>query len=187
MVELCVSEGYAAVTVSGLIDAAGVSKSEFRELFETREDCLVAALQQFNANAEPAIAQAVAARDKSWTDRVAGALEALLRACSANPGLARLVFVDSVAVAESDEAIDAGPKVIEGLLGRVREAHPGAPDPVPGAERAAVGAAVGIIGEAASVGSEKALMDLLPDLVYVVTVPYLGQAEAVAASSQFAS
>jgi AcrR family transcriptional regulator len=101
--ELLGDGGIEAATVGSISKRAGVSRRTFYELFEDREACFLAAVDQ----AIERISQEVIpeyAREGSWSARVRAALTTLLEHLDAHPGVARMCVV---------ETLRAGPEVLE--------------------------------------------------------------------------
>ncbi len=90
--------GYEDTKVTDIAELSGVSRATFYERFESRELCFAAAY----ANGVERLAAAVegAAGDESgWINRLSAGLTAGLEFIAADPALAHLLFVESLAAA----------------------------------------------------------------------------------------
>ncbi|MGV9834341.1 TetR/AcrR family transcriptional regulator [Nocardia niigatensis] len=97
--------GYANCSLADVCAAAGLSKRQFYEEFQTREDVLVAAYDQIQDQAGAALATALSAMgpDPDPTDTVTRALSAFLDSIGADPHRAKVAFVEVVGVSERME------------------------------------------------------------------------------------
>jgi AcrR family transcriptional regulator len=174
-----VRSGVAEVTVSEVLDGAGMSRRTFYELFDGIEDCLRAALEQALAAARDTILDAYDPT-MPWRERVRAALAALLVFCEDEPLCAHLLLVDSLA---------AGPQVLERrmqILDRLaRELDVARRESSSGrAAQASALLADGIVGGVASIlhervrAGERELSSLCGPLMAMIVLPYLGPAAA---------
>jgi AcrR family transcriptional regulator len=118
MVEVALERGASEVTVAHVVSRAGVSRRTFYEIFSDREDCLLAALDDALERVAAVVVGAYegegSARGvRGWRERIRTALIELLGLFDEDPGLGRLVVVESLA---------AGPRALERrniVLGRL--------------------------------------------------------------------
>lgn len=103
LVEVANEHGAANVTVAHVVGRSGVSRRTFYEIFEDREDCFLAALDdaigEIAGIVVPACEQLA-----NWQDRIRAGLTTLLEFLDHEPGAGRLVIV---------EALGAGPRALE--------------------------------------------------------------------------
>lgn len=133
-------------------------------------------LAAYDSVAERVIAEVVAAcrGEDDWLDRVRAGLSAVLRLFALDPELARAAIVD-VQAAGADarrrysDALGRLGELLED--GREAAAEHELPDDV---ALMATGAVSGLIFDRLLAGEAEALPELLPDLLYVLLVPYLG-------------
>jgi AcrR family transcriptional regulator/DNA-binding MarR family transcriptional regulator len=104
--------GYAGVTVAHIAKRAKVSRRTFYELFVDREQCLLAVLQDIDAQLTTEL-QAADLDGLPWRERVRAGLWTVLRFFDREPGLARFCVVQS---ARGDDRMAA---YREELLARV--------------------------------------------------------------------
>jgi AcrR family transcriptional regulator len=127
-------KGYAATTVTDIVDRAAVSRRTFYEQFPDKEACFLAA---YDTGVELLLAHmrdAVAALDGDWRTSARASIEAYLEILASEPEFAWALHV---------EVLGAGPAALErraaiiALLGqqwrrlhqRGRREEPGLPDP----------------------------------------------------------
>jgi AcrR family transcriptional regulator len=95
MIDLCAEAGYLPVSVADVSARAGVSSKTFYEIFQDKEDCLLAAYRaaasRLLANLEPV------GEEGDWRDAARLVLEQLLLAVEAEPAAARLLLVEALA------------------------------------------------------------------------------------------
>ena len=104
--------GYAHASVAHVTARARVSRRTFYDLFENREDCLLAVLQDAAGRIEGEIV-AAGLEEMAWRDRVRGGLLAVLSFFDREPLLARVCVV---------QGLQGGPRVLawrEEILARL--------------------------------------------------------------------
>jgi len=171
--------GWSATTVAHITARARVSRRTFYDLFENREDCLLAVLQDVVERVEGEIA-AAGLTGGEWADRVRGGLFAILSFFDREPVLARVCVV---------QALQGGPRVLvwrEGILarlaavvdqGRVERARAG---------QCTALTAEGLVGAACAIVHARLLADthqapltgLVGELMGLIVLPYQGAAAA---------
>jgi AcrR family transcriptional regulator/DNA-binding MarR family transcriptional regulator len=170
--------GYEQATVAQITTRARVSRRTFYELFENREECLMALFEDVVGLLEAEIA-AANLELLPWRERVRGGLWAILCFFDREPALARLCVV---------EALSGGAKMLEHRsqllmrLARVLEAE--------NAKGTRSGhctslTAEGLVGAACAIVHTRLLRDdgeslsgLLGELMGMIVLPYLGAAAA---------
>jgi AcrR family transcriptional regulator len=177
--------GYAGMTVSAVIAAAGVSRKTFYEFFADREDCFLAAFDHLLERALAGARAAYEAGGDRWPDRLRALLAASLDALAAHPHEARLGFV---------EVLAAGPRALRRRDDALRRfmafVTPGADavdDQVAEATlipEAIVGAVYEIIYSRVLQGRTAELPALLPELMFCILAPLLGPTAAAEHAAQ---
>jgi AcrR family transcriptional regulator len=184
MAASCAKKGYGAITIADICEHAGVSRATFYELFKDKEDCFHASMELALADAMGRIV-AVYSPDKPWATMVRDAAAAFLDLLASRPAFARMALVE--APASGDRAFElyaSGKRVLQSLLERGRD-DPVEETAIPSsAGRAALSAAESLIVGQILAGNTERLPELLPDIVYITTVPYLGQEEALRQSRE---
>lgn len=184
MADICVRKGYGAATIRDICEAAGVSRATFYELFKDKEDCFHAAMELSLADMMGRIVAAYSA-DKPWATMVRDAAAAFLDLLASRPAFARMALLEAPAAGErAFELYASGKRVLQSLLDRGRD-DPVEEEAIPSsAGRAALSAAESLIVGQILAGNTARLPELLPDIVYITTVPYLGQEEALRQSRE---
>jgi AcrR family transcriptional regulator len=171
--------GYEQSSVTRITDRARMSRRTFYELFDNREDCLVALLDETAGRVERELA-AAALEGLGWCERVRGGLWVILSFLDAEPVLARVCVV---------QALRGGPRVLERrerLLGRlVGVLDEGRCESVRGQQCSLV-TAEGLVGGVFGVvymrlregdygpGGDGPLVGLLGELMGMIALQYLG-------------
>ena len=179
LAESCARKGYGATTIADIVEPAGVSRATFYELFRDKEDCMHAAMELALADAMGRIVEAYSP-DKPWATMVRDAAATFLDLLASRPAFARMALIEAPASGErAFELYASGKRVLQALLDRGRD-DPVEEEAIPSsAGRAALSAAESLIAGQILAGNAERLPELLPDIVYITTVPYLGQEEAL--------
>lgn len=179
MAKSAANKGYGATTISDICTAAGVSRATFYELFKDKEDCFHAAMELSLADAMGVIVAAYSP-DKPWATMVRDATAGFLELLASRPTFARMALIEAPASGgRSFQLYASGKRVLQSLLERGRD-DPVEEEAIPSSvSRAALSAAESLIVGQILSGNTARLPELLPDIVYITTVPYLGQEEAL--------
>jgi AcrR family transcriptional regulator len=184
MAKACAAKGYGATTIADIVEQAGVSRATFYELFKDKEDCLQASMELSLADAMGRVVE-VYSPDKPWATMVRDAAAAFLDLLATRPDFARMALIEAPAAGgRSLEMYGSGKRVLQALLDRGRN-DPIEEQAIPSsAGRGALAAAEQLIVGQILAGNTERLSELLPDIVYIVTIPYLGQDEALRQSRE---
>lgn len=178
MAESCARKGFGATTISDIVRPAGVSRATFYELFEDKEDCFQAAMELSLADAMERVIGAFSP-DKAWATLVSDSAAAFLDLLASRPAFARMALVEAPASGQrAFEMYAAAKRVLLTLLDRGREEAVEEAIPASAGRAALAGAESLIVGQILA-GNAERLRELLPDIVYITIVPYLGQEEAL--------
>jgi AcrR family transcriptional regulator len=90
--------GYAATTVSDVLERASMSRRTFYRLFANREECFLAAYDVARDEALALVPPSPTADASEWAAHVEQALRQLLRYLARHPDRARLLMVEPLAV-----------------------------------------------------------------------------------------
>jgi AcrR family transcriptional regulator len=176
VVSVVAEQGYPDARVTDLIARAGVSRKTFYEHFADKEECFLAAYDQTLAELLGATTEGFEVGDE-WPDRVREGLIAFLGVLANNPDAARVCIVEVLAagpkaVARRDAAIRGFTHFID--AGRLQ-----APRGIP------TFTAIGVLGGINEVlyaeirrGATRDLPRLMPDLLYLVLLPFVGHEAA---------
>jgi AcrR family transcriptional regulator len=96
MAQLAAERGLRRVTVSSVLARSGVARATFYDLFESLDACFLALLDEAMGRSTELMSRAFAGED-SWPDGIVAALAALLAFFDAEPVLARVCLVESLA------------------------------------------------------------------------------------------
>ena len=175
--------GYSATAIAQITKAAGVSRATFYEHFPDKEACFLAAYEMATDHIVSSM-RAAASSFGEWPQKVRAALASLLGFLAAEPELARLVLIESIAA--GGEVADRHNETMESLAEILRTGRPAAGDErLPEAtDEALVGGIVSLIVREIEAGHTEQLKRLLPDLVELTLAPYLGPDEAARLAGQ---
>jgi AcrR family transcriptional regulator len=184
MAGACAVKGFGAMTIADVCEPAGVSRATFYELFKDKEACLEAAMELSLADAMERIGEVYSA-DKPWAAAVGEGTASFLDLLASRPDFARMALIEAPAAGgRSLELYAAGKRVLEALLDRGRRDQAEAQAIPASAGRGALAAAESLIVGQVLAGNTARLPELLPDIVYILTIPYLGQDEALRRSGE---
>lgn len=180
MIEVVSERGYPETRVVDVIGVAGVSRKTFYELFESKEDCFLAAYDVLLENLLGEAGNAFESNPGSpWAERIRVALEALLAHLAAHPEEARFAIVEVLAAGPKALARrDAALRQFTGFLesGRSETAVE-----LPGITSLAVAGGINeLLYSEILHGAIARLPGRLPDLMFWVTLPFLGAEGATA-------
>jgi AcrR family transcriptional regulator len=174
MIEVAATRGYLGASVGHVVARAGMSRRTFYELFESREDCFLAAFDTGVERAAAVIANGYGS-ERTWREGVRAARVALLELLDAEPALARMCVI---------EALAAGPAPLERraqVLRRLARTLEDTATREPGESESPLLGAEGIVGGAFSVLHTRllerrpdSLLELLPQLMALIVLAYLG-------------
>ena len=171
--------GYAAVMVGSITRQARVSRRTFYELFENREACLAALVEDILGAIETQLTQANLA-GLVWREQVRGGLWVILSFFEREPALARMLVVESARGGPQvqelrEQALARLVRVVDG--GREHAGARAAECSALTAE-GLVGAALGILYTRLARPQQGSLTGLLGELVGMIVLPYQGPAAA---------
>jgi AcrR family transcriptional regulator len=179
MVEVVADEGFGDATIADVIAVASVSRKTYYEFFADKDACFLAAYDVAIAEMLDATREAFDADPSApWTDRLQAGLGALLDWIAANPSTARFCVV---------EVLAAGPKALARRDAAIRqftqfvdEGRAESSVKLPAmASLAIVGGINELIYSEILHGATNQLPSRLPDLMYWVVQPYLGEKRAM--------
>ena len=170
--------GYADTTVTDVTSRARVSRRTFYELFSSREECLIAVLEDVVALIATDVAHA-GVEGLPWRERLRTGLWAILAFLDREPALARVCVI---------QALRGGPEVLrrrEELLAGLAVAVDEGRTEGTRAEQCTPLTAEGVVGAAFTIvyarllrGERKPLTGLLGELMGMIVLPYMGVAAA---------
>jgi AcrR family transcriptional regulator len=178
MVQLALEEGYTNIADAEIARAAAVSTEAFHREFANKEECLLAVVDEFAAEAHDAVRRGTR-NDTDWPAAVHKGVEALIGYCAAHPGLVKLSFID---------LFDAGNGLVERVGGVLDGFIKVMTQRIPEPRRAPSVAAEAIMGAIWAILSSYAPHDrlrylpcLVDHLTFLILAPYIGPRPAVEA------
>jgi len=183
MIEVVSERGYPDTRVVDVIGVAGVSRKTFYELFDSKEDCFLAAYDVLLDNLLGEATEAFEAKSGApWAERVDGALEALLVHLSKHPDEARFAIVEVLAA--GPKALTRRDAALRQFTGFLESGRSETSFELPGITSIAVAGGVNeLLYSEILHGAASRLPSRLPDLMFWITLPYLG-AEGAAAQRE---
>jgi AcrR family transcriptional regulator len=173
MLAVACERGVAVATVGDVVAEAGVSRKTFYEIFDNREHCLLAAIEQTVERVSENVRSAGVAHRWSWIDRMRAGLFRLLRFCDEEPAVARLCVVDSMAA--GPEVRDRRKELLQQLASLVDEGRRAARrEPPPLAAEGVVGGVVSVIHQRLVVSDGDPFVEMLGPLMSFIVLPYRG-------------
>jgi AcrR family transcriptional regulator len=175
--ELVAKRGYHGTSIDLITKTARVALSTFYEIFETKEDCFIAAFDQALAEARDELVAAVDP-EQPWPEQISAGLEVFLELVIANPAKARMCLVEAqgagpLLLDRYEAALNAlAPKLREG-----RELAEGRKLPER-AEEAIIGGMAWVLYQRIVRSEFDQVKALFPELLQIALRPYLGPAEA---------
>jgi AcrR family transcriptional regulator len=176
MARLACEKRLGNVTVADVVARSRVSRRTFYEIFEDREDCLIAALDEAVARASH-YTIGVADPKAGWADRVRDSLASLLQFLDDEPDFGRLVVVESLA--GGPVVLRRRAQVLAGMIAFVdscREEARRRIDPPPLTAESVVGAVFSVIHSRMLEPRDDPFVGLVNPLMAMVVLPYLGPA-----------
>jgi AcrR family transcriptional regulator len=178
MVDVAAGRGVGNVTVAHVVGRSGVSRRTFYELFEDREDCLLAACEDALERIAVVVLPAYDAPAR-WQEKLRAGLAALLRFLEFDRGRGCLLIVGTPG---------AGPKVLDrrrrvlaqiiAIVDRGRAEVRQGDGPPPLTAEGIVGGVLSLIHARMVEDDDASLIELLGPLMSMLVLPYLGAAAA---------
>lgn len=176
MLRVAAAKGYEMTAVSDVIEAAGISRETFEELFGDRETCF---LEAYDGAIDVAVAYFAgafeAAAGEPWPVRIEAALRALVELFAAEAEIIRMAMVEATAVGEEARIrYRAALGRFTPFLEEGSAVSPQAGELPADTAGFAIGGATSMIFDEVRAGRGPELQRLLPDLMFAVLMPYLG-------------
>jgi AcrR family transcriptional regulator len=173
IVRVSAAKGYEATSVADVLEASGVGRATFYELFEDKEQCFLAAyhvlIDDLFARTEEAYR-----RPGPWPERVRNGIAAMLDWFAADPEIARVTMLEVIKVGPAirrifGETLDR----FTALLGERDEVGDSASD-LPNLAGIVTGTIFARLYEEVALERSTELPRLLPHFTYEVLAPFLG-------------
>lgn len=175
MVTSCAEKTYAATTIADLVSRASISRTTFYKRFAGKKECFDAAIDWCIEELERAAASAYSSSD-SPPVAVRKAVAATLGLMAANPALAQ--FVSGEAVAAEAAVVDRYRDLLMPAVASLW-ADAGQPQEPYADPRLAFGRTQVLVYNQIVVHGAESLQDLLPEIAYILVLPFAGHDEAL--------
>jgi AcrR family transcriptional regulator len=183
--ELCMERGYEELEEKSIAERAGQSEETMRRLFPGGvEECLAAAENAILLEVVTAVSRSYSPDRSEWESVIFG-VKAILELMAENPEFAYLgyIFSRQMAPGKVKEINETGHRMVEAMLERGWEYSTTRLQPA-SAALGVLGGAEAIVRRELVAGRAAELPRILPDCVYIATVPFLGQREALRLARQ---
>ncbi|HEU5105103.1 MAG TPA: TetR/AcrR family transcriptional regulator [Solirubrobacterales bacterium] len=183
MIEVVSQRGYPETRVVDVIGVAGVSRKTFYELFDSKEDCFLAAYDVLLENLLGEATEAFESKAGApWAERVCVAMEALLEHLARHPDEARFAIVEVLAA--GPKALARRDSALRQFTGFLESGRSETTVELPGITSIAIAGGINeLVYSEILHGAVGRLPSRLPDLMFWITLPFLG-AEGAAAERE---
>ena len=180
MIEVVAERGYPETRVVDVIGVAGVSRKTFYELFDSKEDCFLAAYDVLLDNLLGEAGNAFEAKAGApWAERIGDALRALLEHLARHPAEARFAIVEVLAA--GPKALARRDAALRQFTGFLEAGRSETSVELPGIISLSIAGGINeLLYSEILHGAAARLPSRLPDLVFWVTLPFLGAQRAAA-------
>lgn len=180
MIDVVAERGYAETRVVDVIGVAGVSRKTFYELFDSKEDCFLAAYDVLLGNLLGDATEGFETRAGArWGERVEGALGAVLAHLAEHPEEARFAIVEVLAA--GPKALARRDAALRQFTGFLESGRSETTAELPGLTSLALAGGINeLLYTEVLHGAVSQLPSRLPDLIFWVTLPFLGPEGAAA-------
>lgn len=180
MIEVVSKRGYPETRVIDVIGVAGVSRKTFYELFDSKEDCFLAAYDVLLENLlGESTNEFESLPGAPWAERVSAALGALLDHLAEHPSEARFAIVEVLAA--GPKALARRDAALRQFTGFLEAGRSETSVELPGITSLAVAGGINeLLYSEILHGAASRLPSRLPDLMFWVTLPFLGAESAAA-------
>ena len=174
MIAVVSDRGYPETRVVDVIRVAGVSRKTFYELFDSKEDCFLAAYDVLLDNLLHEATEAFeGVAGAPWAERIRDALARLLQHLAAHPGEARFAIVEVLAA--GPKALARRDAALRQFTGFLEAGRSETSVELPGITSLSVAGGVNeLLYSEILHGAAGRLPSRLPDLMFWITLPFLG-------------
>lgn len=174
MIQVVSTRGYPETRVVDVIGVAGVSRKTFYELFDSKEDCFLAAYDVLLGNLLGEAGKAFeGSPGASWAERIRGVLEAMLEHLAAHPEEARFAIVEVLAA--GPKALARRDAALRQFTGFLEAGRSETSVELPGITSLSIAGGINeLLYSEILHGAASRLPERLPDLMFWVTLPFLG-------------
>ncbi len=176
LAENCAEKTFVGTTIADIVGTASVSRATFYKHFANKTACFQAAADDFLSELQHAAREARASADGSESDRIRSVTAALLEQLAAKPDWTKLLLVEVPSV--DPEIVPRFRRLVidavEAELDVAELSGSAGADP-----EIAFGRVKVLLTDYVAAGEVECLPDLLPELVYIALLPYVGQNSAL--------
>ncbi len=174
MIEVVSERGYPETRVVDVIGVAGVSRKTFYELFDGKEDCFLAAYDVLLGSLLGKATDGFESRPGApWAEKASIALQALLEHLAVHPAEARFAIVEVLAA--GPKALARRDAALRQFTGFIEAGRSETSVELPGITSLAVAGGVNeLLYSEILHGASARLPSRLPDLIFWITLPFLG-------------
>lgn len=174
MIEVVSDRGYPETRVVDVIGVAGVSRKTFYELFDSKEDCFLAAYDVLLDNLLVEATEGFEGMAGApWAERIRAALERLLQHLAAHPDEARFAIVEVLAA--GPKALARRDAALRQFTGFIEAGRSETSVELPGIISMSVAGGINeLLYSEILHGAVGRLPGRLPDLMFWITLPFLG-------------
>jgi AcrR family transcriptional regulator len=180
MIDVVAECGYTETRVVDVISLAGVSRKTFYELFDSKEDCFLAAYEILLAGLLVSAKDGFESRALvSWAEQIESGLRAMLDHLAAHPDEARFGIVEVLAA--GPKALARRDQALRQFTGFIDAGREETVVELPGITALSLAGGVNeLLYSEILNGDTASLTGRLPDLMFWITLPFLGSEGAVA-------
>ncbi|HEY0391956.1 MAG TPA: TetR/AcrR family transcriptional regulator [Solirubrobacterales bacterium] len=176
MAKSCAEKTFSRTTIADIVSNASISRATFYKHFANKRECFDATTDAFLTELRRAAQEARPGGEQWDPDSIRTVMAAILQLLAAKPDHAQMLVVEAPNV-DPDIVRRYRDLVVEALKDQRRAVKRGGLD---GADpELAFGRAKVLVAAYLSAGKVKQLPSLLPELVYIALLPYLGQEGAL--------
>ncbi len=175
MAASCAEKGFPATTIADIVSHAGISRATFYKHFENKQECFNVTAANFVDELRDAAREALPAEGLP-VEALRSMTLAVLERLAAKPACASLLVLEAPTV-DPEFIRDGRGAILRSLESRFGENSQGTPGANP---ELAFGRATLLVAGYIAAGKTEQLPSLLPEIVYISLVPYLGQEAALA-------
>ncbi len=175
MTESCAEKSFSGTTIADVVGRANISRATFYKHFANKRECFDMAVEGFVAELRQAAIEAQSTTE-SRPEAIRRAIGAVLGLLAAQPAQARLVVIEAP-ILEPAAVANQRDQAVDGLKEQWAVGKGGA---AKADAWLAFGRAHVLVADYAAAGKTKKLTELLPEIVYVMLLPFVGHKEALA-------
>jgi AcrR family transcriptional regulator len=177
--DVCSTAGYVAMSVEDIVVTSGVSRRTFYDNYRGKEDAFLSAYDEVSAQLLGRVQEAYNGAD-GLVERARESLRALLDFIASEPTFADMCIVEVLAA--GPQAIERRNGILHAMATLIDEAAandlPKGKRPAPIVAETLVGGIYEVIYSRVLAGKYDELPGLLPDLVFALMLPYVGNEAA---------